>query len=62
MEVNLRVDDRFVEDENWREASERYMRFLRKNIKEHILFFELGVGMKHPHNNKISVLENDVSK
>lgn len=39
MEVNLRVDDRFVEDENWREASERYMRFLRKNIKEHILLF-----------------------
>lgn len=48
MEVNLRVDDRFVEDENWREASERYMRFLRKNIKEHILFFELGVGMNTP--------------
>ncbi len=48
MEVNLRVDGRFVEDENWREASERYMRFLRKNIKEHILFFELGVGMNTP--------------
>lgn len=48
MEVNLRVDDRFVEDENWREASERYMNFLNKNIKKHILFFEIGVGMNTP--------------
>lgn len=48
MEVNLRVDDLFVEDEAWREASERYMNFLNKNIKKHILFFEIGVGMNTP--------------
>lgn len=41
--MNLRSDDKFVEDEGWHKAAERYENFLRTR-KEKILFLELGVG------------------
>ena len=47
MTMNLRSDDKFVEDEGWHQASERYSNFLRtRNGK--ILFLELGVGYNTP--------------
>lgn len=47
MTMNLRSDDRFVEDEGWHQASERYTAFLR-NRKGTVLFLELGVGYNTP--------------
>ena len=45
--MNLRSDDKFVEDEGWHEAAERYENFLRTR-KGKILFLELGVGYNTP--------------
>lgn len=48
MVMNLRSDDRFVEDEGWHRAAERYQDFLRTKKKLRILFLELGVGYNTP--------------
>ena len=45
---NLRCDDRFVEDEGWHAAAERYETFLRTRAGQKILFLELGVGYNTP--------------
>lgn len=46
--MNLRSDDRFVEDEGWHAAAERYANFLRTREEQKILFLELGVGYNTP--------------
>lgn len=46
--VNLRCDDKFVEDEGWHKAAERYENFLRTRSGQKILFLELGVGLNTP--------------
>ena len=46
--MNLRSDDKFVEDEGWHRAAERYQNFLRTRANEKILFLELGVGCNTP--------------
>lgn len=46
--MNLRIDDSFVEDEGWHQASENYQEFLRINKDKRILFLELGVGANTP--------------
>ena len=48
MEVNLRCDQYFVEDENWEKAAQRYHHYLDKYKNEKILFLELGVGGNTP--------------
>lgn len=48
MEVNLRSDNFFVEDEAWHKAAANYEDFLEKNKDNNILFLELGVGMNTP--------------
>lgn len=48
MEVNLRSDGYFVEDESWHRAAERYEDFLNKNLRKKLVFVELGVGMNTP--------------
>lgn len=48
MTVNLRVDDTFCEDDNWKLSSRRYDDFLMSNKDKKILFLELGVGMNTP--------------
>lgn len=40
--------DRFVEDEGWHRAAERYENFLRTRDSQRILFLELGVGYNTP--------------
>ena len=45
--MNLRSDDKFVEDEGWHQAAKRYENFLRTR-KGKILFLELGVGYNTP--------------
>lgn len=46
--TNLRADDKFVQDEGWYEASERYSHFLRTRQNQKILFLEIGVGYNTP--------------
>ena len=46
--MNLRSDNRFVEDEGWHAAAERYENFLRTRAGGKILFLELGVGYNTP--------------
>lgn len=46
--MNLRSDDKFVEDEGWHKAAERYENFLRTRQGQRILYLELGVGYNTP--------------
>ena len=48
MTMNLRADDKFVEDKGWHAACERYEKFLSENENKKILFLELGVGFNTP--------------
>lgn len=48
MEMNLRIDSRFVEDEGWYKAKDRYVNFINENKNKKILFLEFGVGMNTP--------------
>lgn len=45
--MNLRSDDKFVEDEGWHRAAERYENFLRTHCGK-VLYLELGVGYNTP--------------
>ena len=45
--MNLRSDDRFVEDEGWHRAAQRYHQFLRSHDGK-VLFLELGIGYNTP--------------
>ena len=46
--MNLRSDNKFVENEGWHRAAERYENFLRTHAGQKILFLELGVGYNTP--------------
>ncbi len=46
--VSLRCDDKFVQDEGWYAAAERYGDFIRRHEGLHVLFLELGVGFNTP--------------
>ena len=46
--MNLRVDDKFVEDEGWHKAAELYSTFLQRHEGLHVLYLELGVGANTP--------------
>ena len=46
--MSLRSDDKFVEDEGWHAAAERYESFLRTRKGQKILYLELGVGYNTP--------------
>lgn len=46
--MNLRSDDRFVEDKGWHNAAARYDNFLKGKSSRHILLLELGVGYNTP--------------
>ena len=46
--MNLRSDNRFVEDEGWQQAADRYSNFLRTRSGMRVLFLELGVGYNTP--------------
>ena len=48
MEVNLRKDNFFVEDDYWEEHSNNYEKFVNDNKDKKILFLELGVGFNTP--------------
>ncbi len=48
MEMNLRVDNYFVEDENWHAAEDRFSRFLSECKDGKSVLLELGVGFNTP--------------
>ena len=48
MEMNLRVDNCFVEDEDWHAAEERFSRFLSECREGKTVLLELGVGFNTP--------------
>lgn len=48
MTMNLRSDNKFVEDEGWHQAAQQYERFLRQHQNQKLLFLELGVGYNTP--------------
>ena len=48
MTMNLRADDKFVQDKGWYMASQRYSDYLRRHEGMLILFLELGVGFNTP--------------
>ncbi len=48
MDVNLRINEYFVEDDNWHESAERYEQFVRRHINSRLVLLELGVGMNTP--------------
>ena len=59
MTMNLRADDRFVEDAGWHEAAGRYENFLRTRAAGRVLFFGIGRGVQHPGDHQIPVLADD---
>ena len=48
MTMNLRCDDKFVQDEGWYKACSRYDGYVRRHEGLNILFLELGVGGNTP--------------
>lgn len=46
--VNLRSDNKFVQDNGWDMAAERYGHFLNTRKNQKVLFLELGVGYNTP--------------
>ncbi len=48
MTMNLRADNRFVEDDGWHAAAGRYERFLNAHRDGKVLYLELGVGYNTP--------------
>lgn len=48
MNMNLRCDDTFVQDDGWYAAKSRYDDFIRRHENLHVLYLELGVGMNTP--------------
>jgi len=48
MTLNLRSDDKFVEDNGWNVASYNYQKFLSRHEDSEIIFLELGVGGNTP--------------
>lgn len=48
MEVNLRKDANFVQDEKWYEKNDAYEDFLRKYENKNVVLLELGVGFNTP--------------
>ncbi len=48
MNMNLRCDDTFVQDDGWYAAKARYEEFIKKQENSHVLYLELGVGANTP--------------
>lgn len=48
MTVNLRSDEKFVEDDGWQAACARYKEFFNKHLSSRVVYLELGVGGNTP--------------
>lgn len=48
MTMNLRIDQRFVQEEGWYEAKERYHEWMEQYEQKRVLYLEVGVGANTP--------------
>ena len=48
MEINIRKDAFFVEDDNWIKLNKNYEEFINDNINKKLILIELGVGFNTP--------------
>jgi NAD-dependent SIR2 family protein deacetylase len=48
MTMNLRSDDKFVEDDGWKKAYQHYVEFTELHKKGKVIYLELGVGYNTP--------------
>ena len=48
MDMNLRKDANFVQDENWSAMSQRYDKFLDRTKNKNVVLLEIGVGFNTP--------------
>lgn len=48
MDMNLRKDEFFVQDDAWYEAEERFAEFLSEAMEQKLVLLELGVGFNTP--------------
>jgi NAD-dependent SIR2 family protein deacetylase len=48
MDMNLRKDNHFVQDEEWYEAEKRFGEFLSEAVDKKLVLIELGVGFNTP--------------
>lgn len=48
MEMNLRKDSNFVQDENWYKQSKKYEEFLDETKNKSVILLEIGVGFNTP--------------
>lgn len=48
MAMNLRIDNTFVEDAGWHQASNRYQDFVHRYRDKQLLLLELGIGNNTP--------------
>lgn len=48
MDINLRKDANFVQDENWYRQSEKYEDFLSRSKGKNVVLLEIGVGFNTP--------------
>ena len=48
MTPHLRIDDTFIENEDWRTAGRRYTEFLQSTLSRKLVLFEIGVGYNTP--------------
>jgi hypothetical protein len=48
MAPNIRVDDTFVEDDNWHRQATAYSDYLEKAAKKKLVLLEFGVGFNTP--------------
>lgn len=48
MEMNLRADDKFVQDDGWYEHAKLYSDFLEKTNGKNLVLLEIGVGYNTP--------------
>jgi hypothetical protein len=48
MDMNLRKDNHFVQDEEWYEAETRFGEFLSEAVDKKLVLIELGVGFNTP--------------
>ena len=48
MEMNLRKDGNFIQDENWYKQAQKYDQFLEKIEDKNVVLLEIGVGFNTP--------------
>lgn len=48
MDMNLRKDDKFVQDENWYKQLKAYKDFLKEMKNKNVVLLEIGVGFNAP--------------